>query len=73
MEALCTCPPQTAASVDPDTDKVWQLSEDEQHSDAFQTLLRPPEGPQCHLPKWIYYLKLGPLFVFQVKDLTYLS
>lgn len=41
IAALCTCLPRTAASVDSDTDKVWQLGDDEQHSDAFQTLYTP--------------------------------
>lgn len=35
------------------TAEVWQLA------DALQ----PPEGPRCHLPKWIYCLKLGSLCV----------
>lgn len=45
IEALCTCLPRTAGSVDSDTDKVWQLGDDEQHSDAFQTLYNPNPPP----------------------------
>lgn len=71
IEALCTCLLQTAASVDSDTDKVWQLrEEDEQHSDAFQTLCNSPKGPECHLPKWIYYLKPGALVVFFMSNIS---
>ena len=65
MEALCTCPLQTAASVDSDTDKVWQLKEDELNSDASQTLCNPLRGPQCHLPRRIYDPKPRALFVSQ--------
>lgn len=45
IEALCTCLLRSAGSVDSDTDKVWQLGDDEQHSDAFQTLYNPNPPP----------------------------
>lgn len=59
IEALCTCLLQTAASVDSNTDKVWQLGEDEQHSDAFQTLRKPPEGHSVILQSGFIIYNLG--------------
>lgn len=51
MEALYTCPPQSAAGVDSSADRVWQLGEGEQHSDASQTLRGPslpPPPPEAY-------------------------
>ena len=69
IEALCTCLLQTAASVDSNIDNVWQLGEDEQQLRRLPDALQPPRGPQCHLPGWIYYLKLGTFCWFSTDRL----
>lgn len=71
MEALCTCLLQTAAGVHSNTDKVWQLEEDERRSDALTDALQAsPRRPMVSSSSVDLSSKRRSPFVCTATELT---